>query len=465
MNKDCCLPFMSKHIDKSISPRIFAEVVDPGYCCGCGVCVGLCPEICLKMRFNRYGGYNPVMEGDCVSCGICEKVCPFLNGNADEDNIASECFSGIEGIMHRPEIGYYLKTYVGCAPDSRMRWNGASGGMITWTLCKLLELDIVDHVITVSPNPDPKKLFRFVIVSTTDDVRRCAKSAYYPVEISEMLRNVLQNKGRYALVGLPCVCKAIRLAQNQSKKLHSRISIILGLVCGRQQSKYYAQQVSRMAGMTELPVSLSFRNKQEGEPATNFIFSSLSKDSTKFEIQQTEGVAKLWGDGWYTLKSCYYCDDVFAECADATFMDAWLLEYFRDSKGTSLVITRKPEIVPQEDKLQAIPIEQVIRSQQGVLFAKREGLAAILLLTRLFSQRTLKKRIFRNGRVRWTRKVILHVNQYIISRLIRSYMCEGTLMLTRKPALYFKGAPFFALKFILTLPGRIKGRLRAFIKR
>ena len=464
---------MSKYIDKTISPRIFAEVVDPGYCCGCGVCAGICPETCLQMRFNRYGEYTPVMAGDCRSCGICEKVCPFLNGNTNEDAIASECFSEINEIMHRPETGYYLNSYVGYTSNPKMRWNGASGGMLTRTLCKLLELDIVDHVITVSSNPDPEKLFHFVVVSTPDDVRKCAKSAYYPVEISEALRYVLQNKGRYAVVGLPCVCKAIRLAQKKSRKLCDRISIVLGLVCGKQQSKYYAQQICRMAGMTEPPVSVCFRNKREGNPATNPIFSAFSNDDTKSEIQGADGVSKLWADGvsklWadgcYTLKSCYYCDDVFAECADASFMDAWLPEYLHDSKGTSLVLTRKPEIVLQEDTLHTISIDQIISSQQGALFAKRKSLNAILLLNRLFSKKTLKKRPFLNSRFQWSRKVILHVNQYIVSRLVRFHMHEGTLVLNRKTALYFKGAPFFALKFILTLPGRIKGRLRAFIKR
>jgi len=417
------------------------------------------------MRFNRYGEYNPVMEGDCVSCGICEEVCPFLNGNANEDDMASECFGGIEGIMHRPETGYYLNSYVGYAPAPRMRWDGASGGMLTRTLCKLLELDIIDHVITVSPNPDPEKLFHFVIVSTPDDIKGCAKSAYYPVEISEALRYVLQNKGRYAVVGLPCVCKAIRLTQKQSKKLHDRIRIVLGIVCGRQQSKYYAQRVSRMAGMTELPVSVCFRNKRERNPATNPIFSAFSNDGTKFEIQFVEGVSELWADGWYTLKSCYYCDDVFAECADVTFMDAWLPEYFRDSKGTSLVISRRPEMVLQEDTLHEISIDQIIRSQQVVLFAKREGLVAIRFLKWLFFQKTLKKRIFLNDRIRWSRKVIIHVNQYIISRLIRFSMYKGCLKLRGKIVLYAKGAPFFALKFFLTLLSRLKNKFNIILKR
>lgn len=367
--------------------------------------------------------------------------------------------------MHRPETGYYLNSYVGYAPDPGMRWDGASGGMLTRTLCNLLELDIVDHVITVSPNPDLEKLFRFVIVSTPDDVKRCAKSAYYPVEISEALRYVLQNKGRYAVVGLPCVCKAIHLAQKQSEKLRDRIHVILGLVCGKQQSKYYAQRVSRMAGMTEPPVSVCFRNKQEGNPATNIIFSAFSNNDTKSEIQGADGVSKLWADGCYTLKSCYYCDDVFAECANASFMDAWLPEYFSDSKGTSLVITRNLEIILREDTLRPIPIDQVISSQSGALFAKRQGLTAILFLTKLLSRRAPDKRTFSGIRLRCSKRMILHLNQYIISRLGRSFMHKGCLNLRGKIALYAKGAPFFALKLFLTLLNRLKNKFNIILKR
>lgn len=32
-------------------------------------------------------------------------------------------------------------------------------------------------------------------------------------------------------------------------------------------------------------------------------------------------------------RACNYCDDVFAECADVTCMDAWLPEYSQDHRG------------------------------------------------------------------------------------------------------------------------------------
>ena len=46
----------------------------------------------------------------------------------------------------------------------------------------------------------------------------------------------------------------------------------------------------------------------------------------------------LWVNEVGGLRSCLFCDDVFAELADATFMDAWLPEYAADRCGTNLVI-------------------------------------------------------------------------------------------------------------------------------
>ena len=44
----------------------------------------------------------------------------------------------------------------------------------------------------------------------------------------------------------------------------------------------------------------------------------------------------LWHYQYFKHNACNFCDDVFGETADITFMDAWLPEYVRDYKGTSL---------------------------------------------------------------------------------------------------------------------------------
>ena len=104
------------------------------------------------------------------------------------------------------------------------RPTSASGGVATWLLETLLSNDIVDHVICVAPTGDPERLFEFKVFSTPNEVRTGAGSAYYPIEMSAAIREVLETPGRYAIVGLPCFIKAVRL-QRSSAKQRERIVV------------------------------------------------------------------------------------------------------------------------------------------------------------------------------------------------------------------------------------------------
>lgn len=349
------------------------------YCSGCGVCAGICPKSCLEMQFNKYGQYNPVLVDDCVDCGLCVKVCPFINGNPNEDDVSNNLFAGIKGIKHRSETGYYLNSYVGYAPEEKMRWKGASGGMATYLLCRLLALNKIDYVVAVSPNPDSDKLFKFVVVSTHEEVQECSKSAYYPVEVSEVLRHIQENEGRYAIVGLPCVCKAIRLAQSRNKRLKDRIRYVVGLVCGQQKSKFYTEYLSRKCGI-DSSVKVLFREKDEDEPANNLLFIAEGPRGEKQrKYFNQDGVSKIWCQGWFTLNACFFCDDIFAECADIALMDAWLPQYTSESKGTSFLLDRAGLVDKLNLKnINKIRLEDVINSQKGVLYNKRFDILARL---------------------------------------------------------------------------------------
>jgi len=401
---------------------VITNVVDHDLCIGCGLCAALCPQDILTMHWNRYGEYNPVEVTPCTTeCGLCLKVCPFADSEESEDTIGGRLYGAVPEIQHRSETGYYLASYVGYS--ERHRPTSASGGMATWLLEALLTEGVVDHVICVTPTGDPDKLFAFQVFDTPEDVRTGAGSAYYPVEMSAVIRQVLEVPGRYAVTGLPCFLKAIRLAQQRNKKLRERIVVTVGLVCGQLKSKHFTDYVAALVGVQGDVTGVRYRGKSPDQPASNYYYTFTTADGEEHKIFWNEGIAEAWTNRWFTPKACSYCDDVFAECADVTCMDAWLPEYSQDSQGMSLVLVRSllvQELVERVRRvhLNLIPIEKVMQSQAAVIAIKRQSLAYRLYLNKRRGNKYPIKRVRsdKTGNLLWKLSAIMSDQMQIVSR-------------------------------------------------
>jgi coenzyme F420-reducing hydrogenase beta subunit len=367
-----------------MNSSVITNTVKHNLCIGCGICAALCPRDVLAMQWNRYGEYNPVEIRPCkTECSICLKVCPFADSGENEDIIGKRLYGKIPEIQHRPETGYYLASYVGYSEKHRQ--TSASGGIATWLLEALLAEGIVDHVICVASTGDPGRLFSFQIFDTPEEVRRGAGSAYFPVEMSEIIRQVLELPGRFAITGLPCFIKAIRLAQERNSRLKERIVITVGLVCGQLKSRHFTDYIAAIVGVEGEVMWVRYRGKTLDHPANNFHFAFTSADGEDKKIFWNEGISEAWANRWFTPRACNYCDDVFAECADIACMDAWLPEYSQDHRGTSLMLVRSllvREALEQRAglSLDPIPVERVVQSQAGVMAVKRQHLAYRLYL-------------------------------------------------------------------------------------
>ncbi len=371
-------------------PRNVCEsVVSADLCIGCGLCAGVCPSQVLEMRFNQYGEYIPVeyRQGCLPKCDLCLRTCPFWDQQDDnEDTLASQAFNALPHIQKTSETGYYLAAFAGYSLREEQRLSAASGGLATWFLKSLLETGIVDRVACVMPNADPEKLFKFSVLSDPNAVLQSGKSCYYPVELSNVIREIIHTEARYAVIALPCYLKGIRLAMRKNRQLRRRIKVLAGLVCGQTKSKFFAEYLCALGGGTPaLMTRATFRVKDLNRPANDFGFrfecrGGAVDHGTVFWL---EGMDKAWMRGYFKPNACNYCDDIFAEVADVVFMDAWLERYIREPQGTNLVLIRNPEILHIFEQgqrhgsihLECVSIEDVITSQQGVISVKRSGLA------------------------------------------------------------------------------------------
>lgn len=362
------------------SPQTLNDtVIANGYCVGCGACA--VPEQSpFKIVMDDYGQYQSTLKDANVFATTqndYEKLCPFGSGAPNEDEIAKQHFS--ETCEHNNQVGYYNGVFAGHVTEGEFRKQGSSGGMGTWVLNELLAKGLVDYVVHVKSETSDEDLnnipFKFQVSESLEETQQGGKSRYYPIELSEVLKIVRRQPGRYAVVGLPCFIKSIRLLQAQDPILAERIQYCVGLVCGHLKSAHYAESLAWQMGVAPKELEgIDFRIKDSSQPANRY--STYAKGSSEEKVVPTNQLFGAdWGAGAFKYKACDFCDDVFAETADVVLGDAWLPEYVQDSYGTNVVVTRNQNIrqlivsARSEGRLEMddLGIEKAVQSQDAGL--------------------------------------------------------------------------------------------------
>lgn len=322
-------------------------------------------------------------------------ACPFAEGSADEDEIAAEVFTA-PNLRNDTRIGRYLATFGGWVIEEDFRERASSGGIGSWIQTELLRRGLVDAILnvmaeTVSPGGAP--LFRFTVARTEAEVRGNAKTRYYPVEMSGVIAHMRANPGRYAVIGVPCFARSLRLVARQDPVVAERLKFVLAIVCGHLKSGAFSQAISWQMGIHPNEMTgIDFRTKLENRPASRYgvtVIGQRQGEPVKATRPMEGIVGANWGHGLFKLKGCEFCDDVLGETADAAIGDAWLPAYDADPKGANVVVVRHPVVYElirrgaDEGRLHLDDLspDEVAASQAGGLRHRRDGLAYRLWLT------------------------------------------------------------------------------------
>jgi coenzyme F420-reducing hydrogenase beta subunit len=285
-----------------------------------------------------------------------------------------------------PRIGRWNACFAGHVCEGEYRSAGSSGGFGTWILAELLRRGIVDAVVHVAgrtPTREDPALMAYTVSRTAEQALVGAKSRYYPVAMNGVLDEIRRTPGRYALVGLPCFLKAVRLLQAAEPLFAERITHTIGLFCGHLKTRHYADWLAWQCGIE--PGSLGhidFRTKTQGRADAYGVTARDMEDHVHTRpVRDFDGTD--WGLGYFKYPACDYCDDVTGETADIAVGDAWLPRYVRRPEGTNALIVRRAELLPFFEearsqgriKLEPLSADDVARSQAAGLFHRREGLA------------------------------------------------------------------------------------------
>ena len=418
--------------DRLVSP---GEIVRSGLCVGCGSCAS-------AMRWDRDGFLKPDRASTLAEAPSerFSNQCPFSPAAANEDEIAAERFPAAHAAD--PRIGRFEAAYVGHAIEDPFRSNGSSGGLTSWVAAELLRTGAVDGVAHVAP-ADPARdgrLFAYRISRSLDALSQGAKSRYYPVELSSVLREIRDTPGRYAVIGVPCFIKAIHLLRRIDPLVRERVTHTLGLFCGHMKSAAMVESFAWQLGAEMRRVrAVDYRIKDEARPA-NWYRAHLELEDGSSAAQDWWHLADGdWGAGFFQNPACDWCDDVVAETADVSFGDAWVEPYSSDGRGTNVMVVRSKALVEtverarREGRLQLEPVgaDFIANTQAAGLRHRRDGLAYRLT----WRKRGIRprKRVAPSAALPPRRKLVYRLRHAIARWSHRIFRLARTL---RVPAIY-----------------------------
>lgn len=359
------------------------QVIDNGYCIGCGACTFIDDNI--KIYRNKYG----MMQANYKITPInqASKVCPF-SSIENETEIASRLYKKLPDIKFEKKIGYYQDLYAGYIGNDQLRVNTSSGGLLSYLLLYLLENKLIDGVIHVKADQGENNLFDYDLSKNKEEILARAKSRYYHVSFANMRDLLLSNQldGNYVFVGVPCYIKSMRLLCEEFPGLKKNIKYFFAIFCGHMKTSAFSELFAWQKGIVPSNLSaIDFRVKNTTGLASQYSVSVREYNNEPILEKNYKLYGADWGLGFFKPKACDWCDDVSGELADITFGDAWLPEYTSDSLGTNIVIVRDPILNKillsknnSEIMLDRLSVEKVIESQAGNYRHRQEGLSVRL---------------------------------------------------------------------------------------
>lgn len=283
-------------------------------CISCGICEGICPNACITMEHHN-GAYLPSIKDSCINCGLCFAVCPGkgkIRQSSDELN---------EGHL----LGTYLCIYNAWSKNDTIRHYGASGGVITTLVHRLLQMGLYEYAFVVEDFSYDQYVHTVkidkncanLLLNYDDDNRFASKSRYIPVGHGNTIRYMLENpQAKVIIIGTPCSIRGILNVINV-KKLNRSNYLLIGLFCESIMSynvwKYFSQK--KFTKGKEL-TAIHFKNKESGgwPGDIKMVFSDGSyryyDESYRIEIKK-----------YFKPERCLYCVDKLNINADISVGD------------------------------------------------------------------------------------------------------------------------------------------------
>lgn len=337
------------------------EALHSNLCNYCGTCIAVCPLKSLVARNEKI-----YVNGDCDSCGLCIEVCtgikvPFIELN-----------NYVFGSYTQNVMGSYKSIRAAHSTDGQIRYNASSGGVVTSLLVYALETGMIDGAVVVGMSSKEPWKCEIKIARTKDEIISSSQSKYTLVPLNSVLSRLKNEKGNFAVVGLPCHVHGIRTLQQRNEEVAKKIKLVIGIFCGFNLHYAATEYLIRKLNVNKEDIkSLEYRGgKWPGG------FRIVDK---KGEVKFVKKFYYNYLNYMYVPKRCLFCIDLTNELADISIGDAWIKSLGREGWSTTIIRTDIGEKLIKnavEDgylNVKEISTDDFIKSHSHLIRHKKKG--------------------------------------------------------------------------------------------
>lgn len=357
--------------DKKSFDDLESEVVSSGLCTHCGTCAGVCPVNALEIK-DELGDCIPELTGDCIECGLCYESCPGKNVDFRELN------KRIFNKKYKSPLGNYNSIYVGHSKDEGIRGSASSGGVVTSILVSLIRKGEIDGAVVVGRSKEHPWKPEVKIARDEKEIIDAAQSKYVLTPVNIILKELKKERGKYAVVALPCQVHAIRKLEKTEPSLTKNIRYIIGLYCGNNLHFSATRDMLDRMGVKDIEQVRSIEYRAGEWPGS---FKATLKNDKFLSVEKKYFSYLI---PLHLAYRCSLCIDLTNEFSDISVGDCWL----PNKTNESTIIVRTPKGIELLNKtsgeiyFEKISEEEVIDMHAHLIEYKKKGaLTRIKMLT------------------------------------------------------------------------------------
>jgi len=333
------------------------SIIQNNLCLRCGTCVGICPKRVLDTNRER-GNPEIIQENSCIDCAACIKSCPGIGFDFVGRGLAPTADTKLTPspiFTH----GTFKQGYLAYSNNTEIRSISSSGGFITAFLSYLLETGEIDGALVIQSSETEIWRGRAVIARNKEQLIKSANSKYIVTPTNELIREIIETNGRYAVVGLPCQIQGIKKASLLNKKLGERIVLTIGLFCHSTLEDEALHSIFSRLPKETIKTAKAFiyrEGKHTGYPTVidhnnakyataiyqSSILDKIKKRYPSFPLPLAHEILNVLFC-LYPLKRCLSCIDASSLFADISVGDPWMplpSKELKHQDGYSCVIAR-----------------------------------------------------------------------------------------------------------------------------